>query len=102
MNLTPEQRDQVAAELKRIGADLHLTEEQKSKLQGFLTEARGKIAEYHQANPNATRADIVKEVAAHRDQLRQRVVNFLNPEQLKTWDSEIGKAKAFLGEHMTA
>jgi hypothetical protein len=102
MNLTPEQRDQVAAELKRFGADLQLTEEQKSKLQGFLTQAREKVAEYHQAHPNATRADIVKEVSAHRDQLRQRLVNFLNPEQLKKWDSEVSKAKAFLGEHMAA
>ena len=102
MNLTPEQRDQVAAELKRFGADLQLTDEQKSKLQEFLTEARGKIAQYREANPTATRADIIKHVATNRDQLRQRLVNFLNPEQLKKWDAEVSKAKAFLGEQMSA
>ena len=46
MNLTPEERDQVAAELKRFGADLQLTDDQKTKLQQFLTEARAKVAEY--------------------------------------------------------
>ena len=102
MNLTPEQRDQVAAELKRFGADLQLTDDQKSKLQEFLTEARAKVAEYHQANPSATRADIVQQVTANRDQLRQRLMNFLDPEQLKKWDAEVSKAREFLGEQMGA
>ena len=102
MNLTPEQRNQVATELKRFGADLQLTDEQKNKLQGFLTEARAKVAEYRQTNPTATRADIIKQVAANRDQLRARLVNFLGPEQLKKWDAEVSKAKQFLGEQMAA
>ena len=33
---------------------------------------------------------------------RQRVVNFLNPDQLKTWDAEVAKAKEFLGQRMAA
>ena len=102
MNLTPEEREQVTAELKRFGADLQLTDDQKAKLQEFLTEARAKVAEYRQANPNATKADIIKQVAANRDQLRQRLVNFLNPEQLKKWDAEVTKAKEFLGQQMAA
>ena len=102
MNLTPEEREQVAAELKRFGADLQLTDDQKAKLQEFLSEARAKVAEYRQANPNATRTDIIKQVAANRDQLRQRLVNFLNPEQLKKWDAEVAKAREFLGQQMAA
>jgi len=102
VNLTPEEREQVTAELKRFGADLQLTDDQKAKLQEFLTEARAKVAEYRQANPNATKADIIKQVAANRDQLRQRLVNFLNPEQLKKWDAEVTKAKEFLGQQMAA
>src|SRR5262252_9564104 len=100
MNLTPEQRNQVAAELKRFGADLQLSDDQKSKLQDFLTEARGKVAQYQQTNPNASKADIVKQVAANRDQLRQRLTNFLTPEQLKKWDAEVGKAREFFGQQM--
>ena len=100
MNLTPEQRDQVTAELKRFGADLQLSDDQKSKLQDFLTEARGKVAQYQQANPSATSADMIRQVAANRDELRQRLVNFLTPEQLKKWDAGVGKAKEFFGQQM--
>ena len=102
MNLTSEEREQVAAELKRFGADLQLTDDQKAKLQEFLTEARAKVADYLKANPNAKRADVIKEVAAHRDQLRQRLVNFLTPEQLTKWDAEVAKAREFLGQQMAA
>ena len=100
MNLTPEQRNQVAAELKRFGADLQLSDEQKTKLQDFLTDARGKVEQYQQANPSATRADIIKQVAANRDQIRRQLVNFLTPEQLKKWDAEMSKAKEFIGQQM--
>jgi periplasmic protein CpxP/Spy len=100
MNLTPEQRNQVAAELKRFGADLQLSDDQKSKFESFLTEARGKVEQYQQANPSATGADISKQVAANRDQLRQKLVNFLTPEQLNKWDAEVSKTKEFFGRQM--
>jgi hypothetical protein len=102
VNLTPEEREQVAAELKRFGADLQLSDDQKARLQEFLTEARAKVADYLKANPNAKKADVIKEVAAHRDQLRQRLVNFLTPEQLTKWDAEVAKAREFLGQQMAA
>jgi predicted HTH transcriptional regulator len=102
MNLSPEQRDQVAAELKRFGADLQLNDDQRNKLHEFLTEAHGKVGDYLKANPNASKADIIKQVAANRDQIRQRLVNFLNPEQLKKWDAEVTKAKEFLGQQLAA
>jgi hypothetical protein len=41
-------------------------------------------------------------VKAHRDEIRQRVVKFLTPEQLSKWDSEIAKAKEFLGQKVEA
>ena len=100
MNLTPEQRTQVADEVKRFASDLHLSPEQKEKLQTAFQSAREKLGDYMKDHPGVTKADIVKEVSGQRDQIRQRVVNFLNPEQLKTWDTEIVKAKDFLGQHM--
>jgi hypothetical protein len=102
MNLTPEERDQVAAELKRFGADLKLTDDQRAKLQEFLTEARAKVADYLKSNPNAKKSDIISHVAANRDQIRQRLVNFLSPEQLRKWDAEVAKAKEFLGQKLAA
>ena len=102
MNLTADQREQVASELKRFAGDLNLTDDQKQKLQTALTEAREKVGEYLKNNPNTTKADIIANVKAHRDEIRQRVVKFLTPDQLSKWDSEIAKAKEFLGQKMDA
>jgi predicted HTH transcriptional regulator len=102
MNLSTEEREQVATELKRFAADLNLSDDQKQKLHTALTEAREKIAEYMQQNPNTTRADVVSKIVANRDAIRQRVVNFLTPEQLDKWDAEKAKAKEFLGQRIAA
>ena len=102
MNLSTEEREQVATELKRFASDLNLTDDQKKKLRVALTEAREKIAEYMQQNPNTTKADVISKVVANRDAVRQRVVSFLSPEQLKKWDAEKGKAKEFLGQKIAA
>lgn len=102
MNLTTEQRDQLAAEVKRFASDLQLTPDQQEKLQTAFQNARGKLGDYMQSHPDVTKADMIKEVSTHRDQIRQRVVDFLNPEQLKKWDTEIAKAKQFLGQSMAA
>jgi len=97
MSLTAEQREQVATELKRFAGDLNLTNDQKEKLQAALAEARERVGEYLKDNPTATKADIIAKVKANRDEIRQRVVNFLTPDQLSKWDSEVSKAKEFLG-----
>jgi hypothetical protein len=100
--LTSEQRDVVANELKRFGADLNLSEEQKQKLHTFMTEASEKVHEYRQQNPNATREDLAKKLIDNRAYLRERLVNFLTPEQLVKWDAEVAKAKEFLGQKLAA
>jgi len=102
MPLTTEQRDAVANELKRFGADLNLSDDQKQKLQGFMTEASEKLQEYRQQNPNASKEDVIKKVADNRATIRQRLVNFLTPEQLTKWDAEAAKAKEFLGQRLAA
>jgi predicted HTH transcriptional regulator len=102
MNLSTLEREEVATELKRFASDLNLTDDQKEKLRVALTEAREKIAEYLQENPNTTKADVVNKVVANREAIRQRVVNFLSPEQLEKWDAEKAKAKDFLGQRIAA
>jgi periplasmic protein CpxP/Spy len=102
MDLTPEQREEVAAELKRFGADLNLTEDQKQKLSTVLTEARSKVADYLKTNPNMPKGEIISKVTANREAIRQRLVNFLTPEQLTKWDAEAAKAKEFLGQKLVA
>lgn len=102
MLLTPEGRDAVVAELKRIGATLNLSDEQKQKAQAFMTEASQKVQEYKQQNPNATEQDLIKKVQDNRAALRQRLADFLTPEQLDKWDMEVAKAKEFLGQKLAA
>ena len=102
MSLTTEERDAVVSELKRIGATLNLSDEQKQKVQAFMTEASEKVKEYKQQNPNATPQDLVKKVQENRAALRQRLVDFLTPEQLNKWDTEVAKAKEFLGQKLAA
>ena len=46
MNISPEEREQVAQELKQFATSLSLSDDQKQKLQTFLTDAREKIQEY--------------------------------------------------------
>ena len=102
MTLTQEQRDMVTSELKRFATDLNLSDDQKQKLHDFLTATAEKVEEYKQQNPNATKEDLVKRISTNRTEIRERVKNFLSPEQLTKWDAEVGKAKEFLGQKVAA
>ncbi len=102
MQITSEEREQVMSELKRFAQDLNLTGEQKEKLQTALMEAREKLAEHLKKNPQTTRADIVAHVKERREEIRQRISNFLSPEQLTKWNAEVAKAKEFLGQKLEA
>jgi predicted HTH transcriptional regulator len=102
MPITSEEREQVVSELKRFAHDLNLSDQQKEKLQTALMEAREKLSEYMKKNPNTSRAEIAQKVMAHRDEIRQRVANFLTPEQLTKWTAEVAKAKEFLGHKIEA
>jgi hypothetical protein len=102
MPLTPDQRNAIANELKSFGASLNLSDDQKQRLQTFMTEASEKLHEYKQQNPNASKEDLLKKLADNRAQIRQRLQNFFTPEQLTKWDAEVSKAKEFLGQKMAA
>jgi len=82
MPITAQQCDVVVTELKRIGPLLHLSNEQMQKLQEFMSEASEKVQEYKKTNPNASVEQMIKRIAENRENLRQRLVNFLTPEQL--------------------
>ena len=100
MPITSEEREQVASELKRFAHDLNLTDQQREKLNSAMMEAREKLAEYLKKNPNTSKADIVAKVKEHRDEIRQRIANFLSPEQQTKWNAEMTKAKEFLGQKL--
>ena len=95
--LSSEAKQAVATELKRIAGDLNLTDDQKSKLQTALENAREKIDEFRQSNPNMSKADVIAKLKSVRGIARERLENFLTPVQLGKWDAEMAKAKSFLG-----
>ena len=95
--LSPEAKQAVAAELKRFAGDLNLSDDQKSKLQTALENARERIDEIRKSDPDMTRADVIAKLKSVRSTARERLVNFLTPEQLGKWDTEMAKAKSFLG-----
>jgi len=84
-----------------LAASLHLSDDQKQKLQTFLIDARENVRAYREANLNSSHQDMINQVAANRSALRQRLVDFRSPEQLTTWDAEVSKAKE-LGQKMAA
>jgi hypothetical protein len=102
MPLTTDQREQVANELKKLGAELNLSDDQKTRLRGAMEQAKEKVQAYRTANPNASNADILRAIGQHRDQIREQVVKFLTPDQLTKWDSTVKNAKEFLGEKLAA
>ena len=95
--LTPEARQAVQTELKRFAGELSLSDDQKSKLQSALENARERIEEIRKANPDITKADVIAKLKSVRSTARDRLVQFLTPEQLVKWDNEVDKAKTFLG-----
>jgi protein CpxP len=102
INMTAEARTKIESELKRFGADLNLSDAQKTQLRTALEKAEDRIEEIRKDHPDVTRADVVKKLVAARDQIREHITKFLNPDQLKKWDAEVAKAKSFLGHPMSA
>ena len=64
--LSPDAKQAVAAELKRIAGDLNLSDDQKSKLSTALENAREKLDEIRQANPDMTTADVIAKLKSVR------------------------------------
>jgi hypothetical protein len=98
--MTTETKSKIVDEVKRFAADLNLSEAQKSQLQTAYEKAEDRIEEIRKANPDVTRADVIRKLAEARDQIRDRIVNFLTPDQLKKWDAEMSRTRTFLGHPM--
>jgi predicted NAD/FAD-binding protein len=100
--VTPEELNNIATELKRLGGALNLSDSQKEQLRTFLTEKYEQMQEYKKQNPKVSKEDIAKYVAKNRDAGRAKIQQFLTPEQLKIWDAEVAKAKDFLSQRAAA
>jgi periplasmic protein CpxP/Spy len=96
--MTPEELNNIANELKRLGGELNLSDSQKEQLRTFLTEKYEQLQEYKKGNPNITKEDIAQYIAKNRAAGREKIEKFLTPDQLKIWDAEVAKAKDFLSQ----
>ena len=97
MDISTEQGQMIRDELKRFAGDINLSDEQKTKLHERLAFAAGRLFEFKKSHPDVTRQDVINALKSHRTELREGLERFLTPEQLKKWDTEVAKAKEFLG-----
>ena len=96
--MTPEELNNIANELKRLGGELKLSDSQKEQLRTFLTDKYEQLQEYRKNNPNISKEDIAQYIGKNRAAGREKLEKFLTPEQIKTWDAEVAKAKDFLSQ----
>ena len=96
--MTPDELNNIAAELKRLGGELNLSDQQKADLKSFLTDKYEKLQEYRKQNPNVSKEDIAQYIAKNRDAGREKLQKFLTPEQLTKFDAEMAKAKDFMSQ----
>jgi len=94
--MTPDELNNIAVELKRLGSELNLSDQQKDQVRTFLADKYEKFQEYKQQNPNVSKEDVAQYLAKNRSVGREKLEKFLTPEQLAKWDAEIAKAKDFL------
>jgi periplasmic protein CpxP/Spy len=97
-NMTPDELNNIAVELKRLGSELNLSDQQKDQLKTFLADKYEKFQEYKKQNPNVSKEDISQYLAKNRSAGREKLEKFLSPDQLSKWDVEIAKAKDFLSQ----
>ena len=96
--MTPDELNNIAVELKRLGSELNLSDHQKEELKTFLTDKYEKLQEFRKHNPNVSKEEIAQHLASNRAAGREKLAKFLTPEQLTKWDAEIAKAKDFLSQ----
>lgn len=96
--MTPDELNNIAADVKRFASELDLSDQQKDQLKSFLTDKYERLQEYKKQNPNISKEDIAQFVAKNRDAGREKLQKFLTPDQLTKWDAAIAKAKDALGQ----
>jgi periplasmic protein CpxP/Spy len=95
--MKPEAAKIVETELKQFANDLKLSDAQKTQLKTVLENAREKMDEIREKNPDISKQEIITKLGDVRTSIRERVVKFFTPDQLAKWDAEVAKAKTFLG-----
>jgi len=96
--MTPDELNNVVAEVKRFASELNLSDQQRDQLKSFLTDKYEKLQEYKAQNPNVSKDDIAQFIAKNRSAGREKLEKFLTPDQLTKWDAAVAKAKDAIGQ----
>jgi periplasmic protein CpxP/Spy len=78
--MTPEEINNIATELRRLGSELNPTDSQKEQLRTFLTDKYEKLQEYKRQNPNLSKEDTAQYIAKNRATGREKIEKFLTPD----------------------
>jgi hypothetical protein len=70
--MTPEEINNIATELRRLGSELNLTDSQREQLRTFLTDKYEKLQEYKRQNPNLSKEDTAQYIAKQNMGRRNR------------------------------
>jgi periplasmic protein CpxP/Spy len=100
--MTPAKIDIVATQLKRLAEELNLSDSQQEQLRTRLAEKHARLQEFMQQNPDISLQEMTQTIASVRGSIREQIVNFLTPQQLEKWDTEMAKAREFLGHRIAA
>ena len=68
--MNDEQAQAIGNELKRIGGELNLSDEQKTKLHERMAFAAGRLFEYKKSHPDVTLQDVINALKTRRTELR--------------------------------
>lgn len=71
--MTPDELNNITVELKRLGGELNLSDDQKNKLKTYLTEKYEKLQEYKKQNPNVSKEDVAQYIAKNRSAGREKL-----------------------------
>jgi Spy/CpxP family protein refolding chaperone len=82
--MTPEVRSRIEDEVRRFATELNLSDPQKAQLRTAFENAEAKLDDN---NPPGK----------VRDSIREQLTKILTPQQLAKWDTEMSKARTFLG-----
>ena len=94
----PDELNDIAVEVKRLGTELNLSDTQKELLRTFLTDRYDKLQEFKKPNPNLSKEDIVRTLVQNRNEGWEKIEKVLTLVQLKIWDAEVTKANEFLSQ----
>ena len=98
--MTPKQV--IDDEIKRFSDVMNVSTDQKEDLIHFLRDNYAQLLNFMRRNPGVSRNDLFQRLDIIRSAGQAELAEFLSPEQLTIWDSEMAKASKVLSQKLAA